>query len=205
LAVHFTSDFVLRDRFVVTFDVDHESNIPTLYSTLAILGCAVLLRVIARQKREAGDRWSRQWTFMSIIFLGLAADEFLGFHEGINAQLDPSGFTRAPWVAVGIVFTIAVALIFFPMIVRLPAPIRRLFILAALIYLSGATLMETVGGHYVKVWGRDSLSYTFCATAEEFLEMMGIVVFIYALLSYLTQDGRRVVLSPEVRAQQDPG
>ena len=30
--------------------------------------------------------------------------------------------------------------------------------------------------------------------------MMG-VVFIYALVSYLTQDGRRVVLAWEVRAQ----
>jgi hypothetical protein len=34
--------------------------------------------------------------------------------------------------------------------------------------------------------------------------MMGIVVFIYALLSYLTQNGRKRVLSWELRAQQAP-
>jgi hypothetical protein len=44
------------------------------------------------------------------------------------------------------------------------------------------------------------LRYALCVTAEEFLEMMGIVVFIYALLSYLTQDGRKAVLSWELRA-----
>jgi hypothetical protein len=77
LAVHFAPDFVVRDRFARTFNVDEEGNIPALYSTLTILGCAVLLRVIARIEREAGGRWSRQWTLMSIIFLGLAADEFL--------------------------------------------------------------------------------------------------------------------------------
>ena len=44
------------------------------------------------------------------------------------------------------------------------------------------------------------MRYALCTTAEELLEMMG-VVFIYALLSYLTQDGRRVVLAWEVRAQ----
>ena len=142
---------------------------------------------------------------MSIIFLGLAADEFLGFHEEINSRLNPSGFTQFPWVAVGIVFVIAVALFFFPMIVQLPAPVRRLFILAALIYLSGAIVTETVGGHYVTVWGWDSLRYAFCASAEEFLEMMRIVVFLYALLSYLTQNGRKVVLSWEVRARQRAG
>jgi hypothetical protein len=208
LAAHFTPDFFLRDRFAITFNVDHECNIPTLYSTIAILGCAVLLRVIAREEREAGERWSRHWTFMSIIFLGLAADEFLCFHEEINSRLDPSGFThftQSPWVAVGIVFVIAVALIFFRVIVQLPAPVRRLFILAALMYLSGAIVAETVGGHYAMVWGWDSLRYAFCVVAEEFLEMMGIVVFIYALLSYLTRDGRKVVLSWEVRAQQGPG
>lgn len=98
-------------------------------------------------------------------------------------------------------FVVAVALIFFRMIVQLPSPVRRLFILAALMYLSGAIVMETVGGHYVTAWGHDSLRYALCTTAEELLEMMGVVVFIYALLSYLTQDGRRVVLAWEVRAQ----
>jgi hypothetical protein len=36
------------------------------------------------------------------------------------------------------------------MVVQLPSPVRRLFILAGLIYLSGAIVMETVGGHYVR-------------------------------------------------------
>jgi hypothetical protein len=50
-------------------------------------------------------------------------------------------------------------------------------------------------------WGHDSLRYVLCVTAEEILEMTGIVVFIYALLSYLTRDERKVVLSWELRAQ----
>ena len=201
VAVHFAPDFVVRDRFAGTFNVDEEGNIPTLYSTLTLLGCAVLLRVIARTDREAGGRWSRHWTLMSIIFLGLAADEFLALHEEVDSRLDLSGFTQWSWVAVGIVFVVAVALVFIRLIVQLPPPVRRLFILAALIYLSGAIVMETVGGHYVTVWGHDSLSYALCTTAEELLEMMGVVVFIYALLRYLTQDGRKVVLALEVRAR----
>jgi hypothetical protein len=81
--------------------------------------------------------------------------------------------------------------------------VRRLFILAGLIYLSGAIVIETVGGHYVTVWGHDSIRYVLCTTAEEFLEMIGIVVFIYALLKYMTKGGREVVLALEVRADQD--
>jgi multidrug transporter EmrE-like cation transporter len=202
-AKHFLPDFVLRDRFAATFNLDEEGNVPTLYSTLAILSCAVLLRVIARIEREEGGRFSRDWTLMSIIFLGLAVDEFLFLHEEINYRLDLSGFTQWSWVAVGIVFVLVFAFLFFRMVVQLPSPVRRLFILAGLIYLSGAIVIETVGGHYVTVWGHDSIRYVLCTTAEEFLEMIGIVVFIYALLKYMTKGGREVVLALEVRADQD--
>jgi hypothetical protein len=200
LALHFALDFFLRDRFAIMFNLDYEGNIPTLYSTLAILGCAVLLHVIAGVERQAGGRWSRHWRLMSVIFVGLAADEFLALHEEISPPLHLPGLTWS-WVAAGIVFVIAVGLIFFRMIIQLPSPTRGLFILAALIYLSGAIVIETVEGQHVREWGYDSLRYLLCVTAEEFLEMMGIVVFIYALLSYLTQDGRKVVLSWELRAQ----
>ena len=203
LAVHFLPDFVQRDRFAATFNVDEEGNIPALYSTLAILACAVLLRVIAQVERVAGGRFSRHWTLMSIIFIGLAADEFLALHEELNSRLDLSGLTQWSWVAVGIVFVLVFAFIFFRMIVQLPSPVRRLFILAGLVYLSGAIVMETLGGHYVTVWGHDSMTYVLCTTAEEFLEMIGIAVFIYALLNYLTLGGREVLLALQVRADQD--
>jgi hypothetical protein len=46
--------------------------------------------------------------------------------------------------------------------------VRRLFLLTALIYLSGAIVAETVAGYYETVWGWDSLRYACCAAAEEF-------------------------------------
>ena len=199
VALHVAPDFVVRDRFATTFNVDEEGNIPTLYSTLTILGCALLLWVIARIEREARGRFSRHWTLMSIVFLGLAVDEFLFLHEEINSRLDLSSVTQWSWVSVGIVLVFVFAFIFFRMIAHLPPSLRRLFIIAGLIYVSGAIVMETLGGHYVTVWGHNSLRYAVCVTSEEFLEMIGIAVFIYALLKYLTQRGRNVVLTCEVR------
>jgi hypothetical protein len=40
LVVHLMPDFVGRDRFAAMFNLDSECNIPTLYQTLALLGCA---------------------------------------------------------------------------------------------------------------------------------------------------------------------
>lgn len=216
VAVHLLPDFLLRDPLAAAFNVDGEGNVPALYSALAILSCAYLLRVIGRVEREASGRFSRQWTLMSIIFFGLACDEFLGFHEGLNDNADLSSVTPFSWVAFGMGFVFIFALIFFRMVVQLPSPTRRLFSLAGLIYLSGAIGMESLAGHFVLsgAIGMETLGghfvpvgmrYVFCAATEEFLEMMGIVVFIYALLTYLVQDGRELALALELHVHQDLG
>ena len=199
-------DFLLRDPSAAAFNVDKEGNIPALYSALAILSCAYLLWVIGRVEREASGRFSRQWTLMSIIFLGLACDEFLAFHEGLNDNADLSSLTPFSWVAFGMGFVFMFTIIFFRMVVQLPSPIRRLFILAGLIYLSGAIGMETVAGHFVvPVWGDQGMKYVFCAATEEFLEMIGIVLFMYALLTYLVQGRREIALALELHVYQDLG
>ena len=45
--------------------------------------------------------------------------------------------------------------------------------------------------------------YVLCTTVEELLEMMGIVLFIYTLLRYLTQGGRDVLLALRLRAHPE--
>ena len=46
--------------------------------------------------------------------------------------------------------------------------------------------MESVGGWYFSLHGEmEDLSYSLLVAAEEFLEMSGIILFIYALLDYL--------------------
>jgi len=202
-AKHFLPDFVLRDRFAETFDVDQEGNIPTLYSALAILGCAYLLWVIARVEREIGGRFTWHWRLMAVIFVGLAADEYLAIHEEINPRLNLSDFTQFSAAAIMVVFVLGFAVVFFPLLLQLPPPVRGLFSLAGATFLSGAVVMETVGGHYVTVWGHDSMKYVLCTTVEELLEMMGIVLFIYTLLRYLTQGGRDVLLALRLRAHPE--
>ncbi len=59
-----------------------------------------------------------------------------------------------------------------------------LFLIAGATYLGGVLGMELVGSSYIFNYG-PSLSYGIVATIEEVLEMLGIIVFIYALLDYL--------------------
>ena len=45
--------------------------------------------------------------------------------------------------------------------------------------------MELVGGRHADLYGNKNMMYVMITTVEEFLEMMGVVVFIYALVSYM--------------------
>ncbi len=45
--------------------------------------------------------------------------------------------------------------------------------------------MEMIGGYYADLYGQRNLGYALITNAEEFLEMMGIVIFSYALMSYM--------------------
>jgi hypothetical protein len=63
-----------------------------------------------------------------------------------------------------------------------------LFIAAGSLYLAGALGIESVGGWYFSRNGEtEDLRYSLLVAAEEFAEMSGIILFIYALLDYLRQ------------------
>jgi hypothetical protein len=67
----------------------------------------------------------------------------------------------------------------------LPKRILQLFILAGVVFVSGAVGMEMIGGMHSEVNGEDNVTYAMMYSFEEFLEMSGAVVFMYALISYI--------------------
>jgi hypothetical protein len=60
-----------------------------------------------------------------------------------------------------------------------------LFVLAAALYVGGALGTEMVEAVYVEAHGRGTLAREAICCVEELLEMLGVVVFAYALLDYL--------------------
>lgn len=209
LAVLFLPDFPLRDFTARLFDLDQEVNVPTVYSTLTILVCSALLAVIARSERlMRGSRHGRQWRLLSLIFLGLAFDELLSFHEELTDRVDVdtlSGFTRFSWVVVGGSLVVVLAVAFGRFFTRLPAITRRLFLLAGTLFVGGSIGIEVAGGYYGGPGRQDSLPYVVAAHVEEVLEMAGIVLFIYALLSYLRRVTPTVVVELHIEGEGPGG
>ena len=70
-----------------------------------------------------------------------------------------------------------------------------LIFLSALLFLGGALGFELLGGRQAEMHGMDNWLYTFYATVEESLEMSGLILLIFALMSYIQQTYHQFRLS----------
>ena len=176
------------------FDVDEEDSLPTWYSSSALLLAAVLLFLIAQQKRQESDRWTKHWYGLSLTFLVLSMDEIAGVHEAINAVTDFS------WVIPVGAAAALLGLAFVRFVLHLPVATRNLVVISGVVFLSGAVGVEWATDWYKDADRLSTLAYNFWTAAEEGLEMVGVVLFIHALLGYMAE-GRDIPVDVTV----DPG
>jgi len=184
-------DYPLKNILSGLFFLDYESNIPTMFSVFNLLFCSIFLGFIANIKKINREVYVNYWMALSIIFLFFSIDEFIGLHEKLSdlvqIGLNVSGFFYFAWVIPGAAFAFACLLIFIRFLSYLPIQTRRLFLLAGSIYVSGALGMEMIGGYYASLTGsQNSMLYAVIVTIEESLEMLGIAVFSYSLLHYIS-------------------
>jgi len=178
--------------FVPAFYVDYESNVPTWYSSCALLISAAALAGIATIKTAGAHPFRRHWWMLSLVFVGLSADEVAGFHEyPIDAMREAFGLRGAlhyPWVIFGVLFVLLVVVAAWRLIWSLPGRTRTLFFAAAALYAGGALGVEMLSGLQASLHGEENFLYAMIVTVEEFCEMLGVVVFIHALLDYFQRD-----------------
>lgn len=190
------------------FNLDLENNIPSWYASSALLLCAFLLGVIGvTTKHEQAPR-SRQWLGLAAIFLYLSLDEAASLHEMVSplgrTLLDhagvSSGYLHFAWVIFGIVAFSIVGLSYLRFLRALPRATEQLFVIAGLLYVAGALGVEMFGGKVASQGGMDTMFYAVLVAVEEGLEMFGIILFNYALLSYI---GQREMAASLLRMHQD--
>ncbi|WNN87359.1 hypothetical protein [Gloeocapsopsis dulcis] len=186
---YFLPDYFSRDFLAELFNLNRELNIPTFYAMCLLLISSILLAIIAYAKQVRGDCLVRYWTALSILFFGLAIDEIISIHERmtkpLRSALNAGGLLYYAWIIPGAVFVLLCLLAFRKFFRNLPTKTRQLIFLAGSIFVSGAIGVEAVGGYYAHLYGEQNMTYAVIAGIEEFLEMLGVIVFIYALLSHI--------------------
>jgi len=132
------------------------------------------------------------WLALGAVFLWLSLDEAAMFHEGINTALvfsqpDTEGLFYFPWVIPALIFVAIVGIWCIPFLRHIDRRTAAFFLVAGAVYVMGAVGMEMSAGPFVEKYGELSLPHMICEVIEETLEMLGIVIFIYALLDHLAR------------------
>lgn len=186
-------------RLLIKFlNVNLEANLPTFFSSLVLLGHAILLALIAYgSKAMDGKFW--HWIGLSFIFIFISLDEMVQIHEQLRAPTErlfnTSGLLYFAWFIPYIAIMVVVGIAYFKFMMRLPKRILNLFILAGAVFVSGAVGMEAIGGMHAEVHGEETLTYALMYSFEEFLEMAGAAIFFYALISYIEMKFKTIQFS----------
>lgn len=173
------------------FNFNEESSIPTLYSFIVLFTSAILLLLISI-KSKGNIVKSYMWLSLAFIFVFLAIDEVLQIHEklswAVQNRLNTKGIFWFAWVIPYFIGTLTVFLVYARFLMGLEKRIRNLFILSGVIFVVGAIGFELIESNIHYTTGKLSLKYYLLASGEEFMEMFGINLFIYALLSHIKID-----------------
>lgn len=193
-------------RLIDVLSVNVEESIPTWYSTLALFLAACLLAWIALIKLVYREPYRAHWLGLALIFAYLSADEGAAIHESTSGPLqdafNTSGFFEFGWLLLGIPLVIVFAVAYLRFWLRLPEPTRRLFAIAVALYVGGAIVIESISANFYSLDEGASFRYLVVATVEELCEMLGVAVFIYALLGYLTRLDARLVFQTQSPAPE---
>lgn len=163
---------------VTIFDLDDESSLGTWWSAMLLFVAAALLHRVASDTRARGARDAGWWTALGVGFLILSIDEVAGFHELLNTLLEDKHWTHYGALVAG-----ACCLAFLPFVRRLPGRTGALFMIAGLIYVGGAVGVEWWTLDFEREGRLGTLAYDLWNTLEEGMEMIGVSVFLYALLA----------------------
>jgi hypothetical protein len=174
------------------FDFAIEGNIPTLYSAVAILLCSALLALITYTEWHKPESKRSYWLGLTMLFLFLAIDEGVAIHEAIGSYLErylhAEGFLYFMWVVPYGIAVVMIGLVFLKFVRELPKNTQTRFVMAGVIYLVGVLGIEMLGAREADLHDTYTVLYSVLYTLEEMLEMLGIVIFIYALLSHITEE-----------------
>lgn len=179
------------ERVIKLVDLDDEANAPAFFSTVLLLLATALLAAVARHQHSHRERDARHWWALTVVFLALSFDEAAEIHETMigpfQRLFEGNRFVYFGWVVPGAAFVVVVGLFFLRFLFELEPKTRNRFILAGAIFVGGALGIEVVEGYIASGRGEDNWTYVIAFTMQELLEMVGIVVFIHAILDHLSR------------------
>ena len=171
------------------FFIDGEGNVPAIFSTLLFLINAALFLMVWKAAGLAGDS-QKVWLLLACEFVFLALDESISIHERLIdpliQALGATGIFYYAWIIPYGIGVVLLAIIAIPVFWRMQKTIRFWFGLSAATYLFSAIGLEMISGKYLVMMNeKKDIVWILMITLEESLEMVGLIILVYALLLLL--------------------
>lgn len=174
---------------VPLLSLSYEHNLPTWYAVILHAACAWLLvmqglsvRGGARAVAPARAAGPVPWLVLGGLFAFISMDELIQIHEAASDWFDTGGVLYFGWIIPAGALVAALGLCYLPFLRALPDRTRRRFIVAGVTFVSGALLIELPLGYWTERAGSDNLVYAGIDWLEETLELVGVTMFLLALL-----------------------
>ncbi|TNM67420.1 hypothetical protein FHN55_10190 [Streptomyces sp. NP160] len=176
-------------------DLDGEANLPATFSAalLALVGLGFVF--LAGVRRSRGERaWPVVVLAAGAGYLGL--DEASELHESLALFADrlhaTLGLHNFAWLVPGVLLAVAGGVVALRLARALPPRLRRRLVLAGVVYLFGAVLMEYVTSFFLvdlpgsaELTAPQPVSYILLNAVEEGSEMAGALLALAAVLAEL--------------------
>lgn len=183
--------------------LDSERGIGTLYAVVQLGLAATAAFVVGVVLRRHRRPWARHWFALGVLLVLVMVDEHAAQHERITPAIHhhwaTHGFLYFAWTIPAAVLVLVLMGSFARFVVHLPRPVRGLVVGAAALFVAGALGLEALSGWFVDRDRAASVAYELTATFEEFLELAGVALLLYATCRHLVED------LPPVWATTAPG
>jgi len=194
------------------FNMEDEGTLPAWFSSTLMLAAAGLLATIAASRGAHASRFRAHWWVLAIGFLYMSADEASAIHENLNRvghalPIRTDGLLDAPWVIFGLAIALVAGLAYLNFLAALAPAIRHGFVLAGACFVGGAVGVEMLVAASAEANGLTDLppgwshrgdfpaGHMLLLMLEECMEILGIALFIHALLAHVEGEVGRVSLS----------
>jgi hypothetical protein len=189
LALQFVAIYLETTSGLAHFELELEQSIQRFFSAVTLLLCSSLFLIIAMVKKKNITNYFLYWLGLVLIFF-LPITKMTASHENIpepiRSALHQSRIQFYAWVY-------GIVAIIFPVLIlkfHLDLPKRSIFLLV----ISGFTFFAAAFGYDLivvylgKSIDHHTLVYIGLAILEDVLEMYGIIVLVYELLSCMRSE-----------------
>jgi hypothetical protein len=169
------------------FDMNRLFNFSTIY--------IVAILIFAGFTAFSLAKWDKMnflhWYSIGSGFVLLALFKGLHVHKlfWIISKHYNFGFTF--WILLFALVVMGLFYLFLPFVYRLPKDILTKFVVGFTIWLTGAVVLDKIGGMYRAIYGHD-MGYKLLYSIEEYFEIIGILIFALALVKLKNKDSVKV-------------